>query len=431
MSKPFNYGGQAVIEGVMMRGGTHMAVAVREPEGEVIKSIVSQIAAEYPGLPATGEPAEVTDRFTQSETALFQDFIDHGGKLRAVLIPQGARSDKLDVAAIEQLVFDVGAKAFATIGLGVDGGTYFYSDDRLDDETAASIASSTGAKAGDFILLIADKPRIIVHQQPINSALYNGPLSRIPFVRGLGLLWDSLGLGIRALNFSADVAMGQEADFSGPVAWTTMAISLVLGIALFLLLPVAAAGGLQALTGFQSDLVANLVEGLIRLVIVIGYIWLIGRIPDVKRLFAYHGAEHKASNAYEDGAALTPESVARYPLEHPRCGTGFLLVVVVVSILVFALVGKQNLLIRFASRIVLLPIVAGIAYEYIRLLARNLHQPIARVLVKPQLALQRLTTREPSLDMLEVSLTALKRGLEAEHLPEPSVQTDPALVILP
>ncbi len=305
MSKPFNYGGQAVIEGVMMRGSQHMAVAVRNPDGE-----------------------------------------------------------------------------------------------------------------------------IILHEQPISSPLYSGALSRIPFVRGLGLLWDSLGLGMRALNFSADIAVGEEAEFSGPVAWGTMAVSLSLGIGLFFLLPAAAASGLQTLLGLPSNILGNLIEGIIRLGLVIGYIWLIGFIPDVKRLFAYHGAEHKAINAYEDSAPLTPESVARYPLEHPRCGTGFLLIVVVVSIVVFTLLGKMDLLTRLVSRVLLIPVVAGIAYEYIRLLARNLRSPVARILVKPQLALQRLTTREPSLDMLEVSLTALKRVLEAEHLPEPNLQTEPAPVSL-
>lgn len=305
MSKPFNYGGQAVIEGVMMRGSQHMAVAVRNPDGE-----------------------------------------------------------------------------------------------------------------------------IILHEQPISSPLYNGAPSRIPFVRGLGLLWDSLGLGMRALNFSADIAVGEEAEFSGPVAWGRMAVSLSLGIGLFFLLPAAAASGLQTLLGLPSNILGNLIEGIIRLGLVIGYIWLIGFIPDVKRLFAYHGAEHKAINAYEDGAPLTPESVARYPLEHPRCGTGFLLIVVVVSIVVFTLLGKMDLLTRLVSRVLLIPVVAGIAYEYIRLLARNLRSPVARILVKPQLALQRLTTREPSLDMLEVSLTALKRVLEAEHLPEPNLQTEPAPVSL-
>jgi uncharacterized protein YqhQ len=259
---------------------------------------------------------------------------------------------------------------------------------------------------------------IVMHEEPISSPLYNGVWSRIPFIRGLGLLWDSLGLGIRALTFSADVAVGEEAQFSGPVAWGTIALSLALSIGLFFLTPAAAADGIHRLTGLDSPLVGNIIEGVIRLVLVVGYIWAIGQLADVKRLFAYHGAEHKAINAYEDGAQLTPEAVARYPLEHPRCGTGFLLVVVVISVLVFSLIGRPPILIRLATRVILIPVITGVAYEYIRLLARHVNKPLARALVAPQLWLQRLTTREPSPDMLEVSITALRRVLEAEHLPE-------------
>jgi uncharacterized protein YqhQ len=223
---------------------------------------------------------------------------------------------------------------------------------------------------------------------------------------------------MRALMFSADVAVGDEADFGGPIAWGTMAFSLALAIGLFFLVPAAIVDGLHALTGMGSPLAGNLTEGIIRLVFVIGYIWLIGRIPDIQRLFQYHGAEHKTINAYEDGAPLTPESVARYPREHPRCGTGFLLVVVVISVLLFSLLGRPPLLLRLASRVALIPVVAGIAYEYIRLTARHMDNPVVRLLVRPQLALQRLTTREPSPDMLEVGITALRHVLAAENLPD-------------
>ncbi len=272
---------------------------------------------------------------------------------------------------------------------------------------------------------------IVVHEEPIRSALYNGIWSRVPFVRGLGLLWDSLGLGMRALTYSADVAVGEEAEFSGPVAWVTIAVGLALGIGLFFLAPAAIVGGLQGLVGISTPLAGNLIEGALRLILVIGYIWLIGHMAEVKRLFAYHGAEHKTINAYEDGAPLTPESVARYPLEHPRCGTGFLLVVVVISVLVFSLLGRPPILIRLASRVALVPLIAGISYEYIRLLARHIRNPLVRVLVYPQLALQRLTTREPTPDMLEVSIAALRRVLAAERLPVPAAEQQPAVVEAP
>jgi uncharacterized protein YqhQ len=303
---------------------------------------------------------------------------------------------------------------------------------------------------------------VVIHEQPITSSLYNGFWSKVPFVRGLGMLWDSLGLGMRALTFSADVAVGDEAEFSGPVAWGTVVVALLLAIGLFFLTPRLAADGIQAglraigagevssqldpgtdassavpassdaietqqpaMFSPDSALAGNLIEGLVRLLLVVGYIWVIGRIPDIQRVFAYHGAEHKTINAYEDNVALTPETVARYPLEHARCGTGFLLIVVVISVLVFSLLGDPPLIVRYLSRIVLVPVIAAIAYEYIRFMARNLNNPIVRWLVTPQLALQKLTTREPSPDMLEVSIAALQRVLAAENLLVPTVEAIP------
>jgi len=276
---------------------------------------------------------------------------------------------------------------------------------------------------------------IVIHEEPITSALYNGVWSRVPFVRGLGLLWDSLGLGTRALMYSAKVAVGDEAEFSGPIAWGTMAVSMAFFVGLFFLAPRLAAeaiqygltvvGGAPLTSWVTLPVVSNVTEGLIRLALVIGYIWLIGRLSEIQRVFAYHGAEHKTINAYEDGAPLTPESVARYPLAHPRCGTGFLLIVVVISVLVFSLIGNPALIIRLTARIVLVPVIATIAYEYIRFMARHLESPLVRILIAPQLALQRLTTREPSTDMLEVSIAALQRVLEAERLPVAGIIAQP------
>ncbi len=270
---------------------------------------------------------------------------------------------------------------------------------------------------------------IVLHEQALPSSLYSGTLSRIPFVRGLGLLWDSLGLGVQALNYSARVAVGDGPDTFGPVAWGTMVFSLLFFVAVFFLGPRFAADVLQATVSsllkpgenmwYSGSFAANLVEGLIRLALVIGYIWLIGRISEIQRVFAYHGAEHKTINAYEDGAELTPQSVARYPLTHPRCGTGFLLVIVVISVIVFAFIGDVSPIIKYSARVLLVPVIAVVAYEYLRFMARHLTNPIVRFLIAPQLALQRLTNREPSLDMLEVSICALERVLEAENLPLP------------
>jgi uncharacterized protein YqhQ len=263
------------------------------------------------------------------------------------------------------------------------------------------------------------KGEIVVHEQPINAAIYRGRISRTPFVRGLVGLWDALGLGMRALMWAADVAIGEEEEvnFSGPIGWVTIAFSLVFGIGLFFLLPTAAASGLESLFGLtEKSFMVNLLEGLVRLVILIGYIWLIGLMADVKRLFGYHGAEHKTINAYEAGAELTPEVVQHYAIEHPRCGTAFLLTVVFVSVLVHAALGRPEWYILYPSRILLIPVIAGIAYEFIRFTARHLDSPIIRFIIIPNLALQHLTTRQPDLHMLEVAIVAFKRVLVSEDL---------------
>lgn len=282
------------------------------------------------------------------------------------------------------------------------------------------------------------KGQIVVHEQPLNKTLYRGRIAKTPFVRGIVGLWDALGLGTRALMWSADVALGEEEDvsFNGPIGLATVAVSLLLGIGLFFLLPTTAATGLGHVLGlsksaeaaqssgaFQSGLppgfqafLINLIEGAIQLTILVAYIWLIGRIPDVKRLFGYHGAEHKTINAYEAGAELTPSIVARYPIEHPRCGTAFLLTVVFVSVFVFSLLGRPPFALLVLSRLLLIPVIAGIAYELIRFTARNIEKPLVRAIITPNLALQHLTTREPDESMIEVAIVAFKRVLLAEKL---------------
>jgi uncharacterized protein YqhQ len=262
----------------------------------------------------------------------------------------------------------------------------------------------------------APDQRIVVQTRPLGR-MYRGPISRIPFLRGVLGIWDALGLGWQSLSYSASVAIGQEAQFEGPVAWGTMAISLTFGLGLFLLAP----AGLAQLSEHWLRLGAvgsNVVEGLVRLAMVIGYLWLIGLLPDVKRLFGYHGAEHKTIHAFEAGADLTPSSVARFPLEHPRCGTAFLLTVVVFSVVLFALLGPLPWWERLASRLLLIPVVAGVAFEYLRLTARHLNNPVVRLLILPNLALQRLTTRQPDEHMLEVAIAAFNAMRAGENLPE-------------
>lgn len=301
MGKPFNYGGQAVLEGVMMRGSRVMAVAVRHPEGQ-----------------------------------------------------------------------------------------------------------------------------IVVQTESLNEKIYRGPISRVPFLRGLVSLWDTLGLGTRALQMSADVAVGEEASLSGPVAWGTMILGLGVGVGLFVALPSFLSG--LAARYLPSEWLTSLFEGIVRLILIMSYIWVIGLLPDIKRVFAYHGAEHKTIHAYEAGVDLTVENVRGFATAHTRCGTAFLLTLTALTVLIFAPFGRPPLIWRLASRVILLPVIAGVSYEVIRLMARLSDRPWMRVMTAPNLALQRLTTRQPDDGMLEVAITALKAVLTSEGLldeDEPEIEDEP------
>lgn len=267
---------------------------------------------------------------------------------------------------------------------------------------------------------------IVVHTEPLDARIYGGRLAKVPFLRGLTLLWDALGLGIRSLLFSAEVALQEEGKtdpdgkpekvFEGPVQWTLVAFSLSLSVLLFFVLPTFLTHLIAGVVGVDdSSVSSNFIEGMIRLTLLIGYIWLIGLMSDVKRLYGYHGAEHKTINAFEAGAELTPQSVARFPLEHPRCGTAFLLSVVVISILVYSLLPPLDLIPRILSRLVLLPVIAGIAYEFLKFTATHQGNAFIRLITKPNLALQRLTTREPDMDMLAVAIAAFENVLGYER----------------
>lgn len=266
------------------------------------------------------------------------------------------------------------------------------------------------------IAMRAPNKEIIIHHEQLGK-LYKSRVAKIPFLRGLIMLWDALGLGMRALTISANTQTGDDEKLEGPALWLTLAISLSFAIGLFMLTPAALGHLTESLLGAGSSAawVGNLVEGLVRLVILIAYIVIIGYIPDIRRVFAYHGAEHKTINAFEAGAELTPGNVSKFSLEHPRCGTAFLLTLVLISVVLFALLGPLPMGTRLLSRIILLPLLAGLAYEYIRWTAGHIRNPVVRLMVKPNLALQRLTTREPSEDMLEVSIAAFKAMRDRER----------------
>src|SRR5512147_1114034 len=263
------------------------------------------------------------------------------------------------------------------------------------------------------IAMRAPDQQIVVHTEPL-SGIYRSRIAKIPFLRGLVVLWDALGLGMRALTISANTQTGEDEKLEGPVLYLTLGISLALGIGLFFLAP-AAAGQLTERFLNLNAWWSNLAEGLVRLALLVGYIWAVGRIPDILRVFAYHGAEHKTINAYEAGSELTPEAVTKFSLEHPRCGTAFLLTLVLISILVFTALGPLSMFWRLASRVLLIPVLAGISVEYIRWTANHLDSPIVRLIIKPNLALQALTTREPDASMLEVAIESFKTMRKAEH----------------
>ncbi|MDX1379053.1 MAG: DUF1385 domain-containing protein [Anaerolineales bacterium] len=254
---------------------------------------------------------------------------------------------------------------------------------------------------------------IVVHKENL-AQIYRSRIAKIPFLRGTVLLWDALGLGMKALTLSANTQTGEDEKLEGPQLYITLATSLAIGIGLFVLLPAGVGGAAEYYLGWQN-LAHNMLEGLMRLVLLVGYMWAIGFMEDVKRLFGYHGAEHKTINAFEAGAELTPENVANFPIEHPRCGTAFMLTFVLLAILVHSLLGDQTIVWRLISRVLLIPVIAGIAVEYIRWTANHLDSPLVRVLIKPNLALQSLTTREPDNSMLEVAIESFKSMRQAEQ----------------
>jgi uncharacterized protein YqhQ len=244
--------------------------------------------------------------------------------------------------------------------------------------------------------------------------------SRWPMVRGIATLGESLQLGLKALSWSAEQALPEEERQPAGVATKgTMAVALVLFAAIFIVSPgVLAHVVSDRVDALSGPLAFNVVEAAIRLTFFLGYLWGIGRIPDIRRVFQYHGAEHKAIAAFERGAPLTASSAQRYTTEHVRCGTNFLLTVMVVTILSHIAFGRPDFLVLVASRVLLIPVVAAVSYEIIRAAAARVDRRWVRVLMTPGLSLQRLTTREPTDDQVEVAIASLKAVLDGEQLAE-------------
>jgi len=233
-------------------------------------------------------------------------------------------------------------------------------------------------------------------------------------VRGTIVLIESLIMGIEALSFSASQAADEEEEqLTIKEIVITIILSFGLAILLFAVLPTAAAHLL--ITIAPGTLVQNLIEGFFRIAVLVIYIVAIGRLADIKRVFQYHGAEHKVINAYEAREPLVVEKIQRYSTLHPRCGTSFLLIVIVISILIFSLLGKQVLWWRILSRVLLLPVVAGISYELVKLSGKYATAPLCRILIAPGLWLQKLTTNPPDDGQVEVALSAFKAVLKEEN----------------
>jgi len=245
------------------------------------------------------------------------------------------------------------------------------------------------------------------------SLMNRNKIMGFPFIRGVTALVENLSLGFRALSYSVNESTGEEIKFSNKQMGISVAIALIFVVGVFFVLPTVIGRSFSAM--IPNSIVYNLLEGLIRIAFLIGYIAVVSFLKDIRRLFQYHGAEHKTIQAYEYGIELTPENIKSYSRLHVRCGTSFLLIVMIVALIVFALLGRPPLYLRIISRILLIPVIAGISYELIKLAGKFSKYKIINVLFYPGLLLQKITTREPDIHQIEVAISSLKKVLEAEE----------------
>src|SRR5689334_10472429 len=253
----------------------------------------------------------------------------------------------------------------------------------------------------------------VVQEAPTWAEKY----SKIPLLRGVMNLGESMALGFKALTWSAERQIPEEDRISSKAMGWTMGLALALFTAIFILIPAFVNKGISDHFGVKG-VWFHLVEGGIRLAIFLGYLLLIAQLKDIKRVFQYHGAEHKAIAAYENDVEVTAESAQKFDTSHVRCGTNFLLTVMVITIVVYSFIGRPGWALLILSRILLLPVIAGVSYEVIRFAAKHMDKRWVRVAMKPGLLLQRLTTRQPSLDQVEVAVASLRAVLTAEQLAE-------------
>ena len=265
------------------------------------------------------------------------------------------------------------------------------------------------------IALACRKPNgeIYRYREPLRSPLVRSRVARLPFVRGVVVLWESLSYGIRMLMRSAEVQLDEDEQLGKGGYTLIMGVALVGALLLFIGVPYLATSAARAL--IPSSIVLNVTEGLIRLALLVGYLVAISFLPDVRRVFAYHGAEHMTIHAFEHGDPLVPARIEQYPTAHPRCGTAFLLLVVVIAIAIFAFLPRVNLLVDLVVRLLLVIPVASISYEALRLGAAHERSPVMRLLVAPGLLLQRITTRRPDARMIEVAVASLEEAIAGDR----------------
>jgi len=268
-----------------------------------------------------------------------------------------------------------------------------------------------GKKAA--VLAVRNPEGEIIKEQIQFSRFYNRSLLKIPILRGILNLADSLVVGTRALNFSANIAEGEidsEKNSEGINLAIVISLSLIIAIGIFFVTPALVSRGFHYL-GF-NNLLVSLLEGLIRLIFVIGYIYLIGLSKDIRRVFQYHGAEHMAVWTHEAGANLSKSNLKNFTKEHPRCGTSFILLVVMVSIIVFMLFPRDNLIFFVLLRIILVPIIAGISYELLKIGSRSRFKLVKNLLNGPGMLIQKLTTKEPDESQLEVAIESMEYAVK-------------------
>jgi uncharacterized protein YqhQ len=266
------------------------------------------------------------------------------------------------------------------------------------------------------------------YREPLRSLLLRSRLARAPFVRGLIVLWESLSYGTRMLMKSADMQLGEgEGSMSSGSNAVVFAIALVAALAFFVGIPYFATQAARQL--IESSLLLNIAEGLLRMVLFLGYLFAISFMPDIRRVFMYHGAEHMTIHAFEHGDELVRAKIEPYPTAHPRCGTAFLLFVVVVSIALFAFLPRTNIFVDLLARLALIVPVASISYEVLRFGAAHETNPVMRLFVAPGLLLQGITTRRPEPEMIDVAVASLKEALagDAEAAPKtPAAAASPS-----